>query len=108
MVMSPNKHRLYVAQEGLIDASDLSRIQISVAIESAIREADEVAAHYAEWDSEKQRHVQTWADELRRLLTTMHAGEIFDYRAAVLAASQRATILDNWFYPEEAPELGFG
>jgi len=26
----------------------------------------------------------------------------------VLSAAQRATIFDNWFYPERAPEVGFG
>lgn len=108
MVTSPNKRRLYLAQEGLIDASATRGENMITALQLAIIEASAVADHYAEWDSEKEEHVEGWIDELSRLLDALNAGDIVDPRSAVLSAAQRATIFDNWFYPEQAPEVGFG
>jgi hypothetical protein len=108
MVTSPNKRRLYLAQEGLIDASTTGIENIIPALYLAVIEASAVANHYAEWDLEKHEHVEGWIDELRRLLDALNAGEIVDPGSAVLSAAQRATIFDNWFYPEQAPEVGFG
>jgi hypothetical protein len=105
MVTSPNKRRLYLAQERLIDASATGIENMIPALRLALIEASAVADRYAEWDSEKQKHVAGWIDELRRLLDTLNAGDVDDPRSAVRSAAQRATIFDNWFYPEQAPDL---
>jgi hypothetical protein len=108
MVTSPNKRRLYLAQERLIDASATGVENIIATLRLALIEASAVADRYAEWDSEKQEHVAGWIDELRRLLDALNAGDVDDPRSAVRSAAQRATIFDNWFDPEHARELGFG
>jgi len=108
MVVSPNKRRLYLAQEALIDAVGASGDHIVTALEAAIQEAMAVAIIYADRDPEKQNHIDAWVDELERLLVRLKAGEAQDPRTEVLEAAQRATIFDNWFYPEQARSAGFG
>jgi len=49
MVTSPNKRRLYLAQEGLIDASTTGIENIIPALHLAVIEASAIANHYAEW-----------------------------------------------------------
>lgn len=108
MVVSPNKRRLYLAQEALIDAAGASGDHILAVLNAAIDEARVVANIYSDRDLEKKRHVDAWVDELERLLVRLKAGEAQDPRTEVLEAAQRATIFDNWFYPDQAPSAGFG
>lgn len=108
MVVSPNKRRLYLAQEALVDAAWNAPVdQVLTVLKDAIHHATAVAAVYADRDPEKKEHVETWIEELERLLARLEAGEAEDPRAEVLQAAQRATIFDNWFYPEQATCAGF-
>lgn|GEM_PF-5455281 len=81
--------------------------QILTVLKDAIHDAAAVAAVYAGRDVEKQKHVDAWIDELERLLARLETGEAEDPRGEVLQAAQRATIFDNWFYPEQAASAGF-
>src|SRR5258708_6543103 len=103
MVTSPNKRRLYLAQEGLIDASTTGIENIIPALHLAVIEASAVANHYAEWDLEKHEHVEGWIDELRRLLDALNAGDIVDPGSAGPSAAPPAPILPNLLYPAPAP-----
>jgi hypothetical protein len=54
IVVSPNKRRLYLAQEALIDAVGASEDHIVAALEAAIDEATAVANMYADRDPDKK------------------------------------------------------
>ena len=62
----------------------------------------------SQYQSLEEAHRAGRLREVPRLLDALNAGEIVDPGSAVLSAAQRATIFDNWFYPEQAPEVGFG
>lgn len=119
MVVSPNKRRLYLAQEALEDAArswepSAGTEPILVALECAVAEAHAVALAYPlprgngrpDHDSdleEKALHVEGWAVTLKTLRERLSAEDVVieNLREEVLEVAAKATIYDNWHYAEE-------
>src|SRR5581483_6297428 len=107
MVVSPNKRRLYLAQEALLDTAgawqpSAGMTPLLEALDASISEARAVAEtnRLPDRAPEKAEHVDLWADELSALRRRIQSGDADRPRAEVMEAAARATIFDNWHFPQ--------
>jgi hypothetical protein len=118
MAVSPNKRRLYRAQEALQDAAEAwlalrDPVTLVAAVEGAIQNARIVVADYykhangpyvpaahAEDSRSKASHVEQWIERLEALYRDTAPDAVSELAVRKLVEiAEQATIYDNWHYP---------
>lgn len=118
MAISPNKRRLYRAQEALQDAAEAwlalrDPVTLFAAVEGAIRDARIVVAEYlkhadgpyvpaaqADDSRSKASHVEQWIECLEALRRDIAPDAVSELAVLKLVEiAEKATIYDNWHYP---------